>query len=419
MGESSTNSTNHNTNPFLNAFESSTLRFIEPSPPIRIGYERSSFLSTVGRGRTLRQNSAESSNSNFDPDDKKEHSFDYRKQTKDYVDNTPPVNVFKPQNDLLEPFIEARQHANDQNYGFPVYDNMYDPPRSTLFNPNTNIIKTSSEIINPFVEAENRQLSYDLETSLSPKKIFDEDLSDDLVEHRRFSTEQRHASFDGRRNGMQLSVASTSNSTTNSLSKGRVSYENHNLFSEKRSVSVQETTTTSVTDDIKQLQNQPDDELILIQKTQSLALSNGHHLKSSVVKCTGAIPKSISFDSSADKINRHNHMRRNDSRGHGFLNKIKQGFKNRRSNKFRNQDGEFRHHSDNLNARGDDGLIVGDLNQLSRSDEGDDHFIDLNEDILAKYKRKASTSSDAATTDSTGSNSSSTKSKSSQSDTER
>jgi hypothetical protein len=188
---------------------------------------------------------------------------------------------------------------------------------------------------------------------------------------------------------------------------------------------------------------------LLIDKTKNLNINraeadcnggisntnDGNHLLASTAttksgKHTGAIPKSISFDSSADKNGGNGGGRRSDGRANsGFFNKIKQGFKNRRNVK-------SRHSSDLDNQVGAPTDIMGFNSSGSRihynHQNGNLNFIQKNvpapqnggivetsEDILAKYRRKASTSSDAATSDSTGSNnSSSIKTKSSHSEHE-
>lgn len=135
--------------------------------------------------------------------------------------------------------------------------------------------------------------------------------SDLAVEHRRLSSEQRQANFDSRRNGMidllgnmTPEVMHSNGSCLIPISQG------------------------SLTDDVKTQQNaqkaaseQKAAELLefdsVISKTELLKLNeanggialsggkvNGSNSKSG--KSTGAIPKSISFDSSADKVEKSN-----------------------------------------------------------------------------------------------------------------
>lgn len=174
-----------------------------------------------------------------------------------------------------------------------------------------------------------------------------------------------------------------------------------------------------------------DDEMILIKKTMSMNLSSTSQSSSHPVKNTGAIPKSISFDSSADKImekngnffnnySYHHGHKRNEqgSRIHNsLLKKLKQGFKNRRGHKTRSFHDREINHEISISAtssllsnqnRGNNDLIVIDNN-----------FNDTTEDILAKYRRKASSSSDATTSDSTSSNASSSKSNKSSSENDQ
>lgn len=119
---------------------------------------------------------------------------------------------------------------------------------------------------------------------------------------------------------------------------------------------------------------------------------------------TGAIPKSISFDSSADKNDR-SYLRRPDatrSNGTSFFNKIKQGFKNRHSKKRGGQD-EFTNGNGRSNSSvgidGADGTIA-----ATNGFHGNEaiSFFDTSEDILAKYRRKISSSSEATNSDSVG-----------------
>lgn len=69
--------------------------------------------------------------------------------------------------------------------------------------------------------------------------------------------------------------------------------------------------------------------------TKKPTVSNGRNLKPSA--STGAIPKSISFDMSADKGDKYLDEDQRSKRG-GFFGKLRMGFKNRRGKSFRNQD---------------------------------------------------------------------------------
>lgn len=119
------------------------------------------------------------------------------------------------------------------------------------------------------------------------------------------------------------------------------------------------------------------------------------------IKYTGTIPKSISFDSSADKNDR-SYLRRPDavrSNGTSFFNKIKQGFKNRHNKKRGGQD-DFTNGRGNGSGGIDGTESVAVINGLNGNDGIS--FFDTSEDILAKYRRKISSSSEATNSDSVG-----------------
>lgn len=159
------------------------------------------------------------------------------------------------------------------------------------------------------------------------------------------------------------------------------------------------------TENLKLNESAPSTSTGAISKLSNGSVKNG--------KSTGAIPKSISFDSTADKAER-NHNRRSElnksqpNNSTGLFSKIKQGLKNRR--------GKGRHSIDE--TMGNDLMMNGSphrsLNLGNGSMFNDVAPLETSDDILAKYRRKPSSSSSAATSDSTGSNnSSSLKSKSS------
>lgn len=379
-------------------------------------FDRQSFLTPSGSNN--RQNSIESSNSeissNFDRDEKK--LFDYRKQTKEYVENTPIIRDFKP-------------YDEQNNNQYSNYEQL----------TSANVIKTSTNLINPFDVNENDTPTLNYNSHInSPIKKFDEEMSDELVEHRRLSSEHRNATFDGRRNGIIefSATSSTSSSTTSNLATTIISqtvmtstrtttnrvvnnYENHQIMVPTPSTSTPVVKKEENVDDNDAAGvNQPDDELLLVKKTSSLTLST---------KSTGAIPKSISFDSSADKISRNtntNHSNSNSNikrsestRTHsGFFNKIKQGFKNRRP-KFQSLHDIETSRDFNLTPAIASTSAAG-MQFNSEIMNLNNNFADTTEDILAKYRRKASSSSETAASDSTGSNLSSKSNKSS-SDTEQ
>lgn len=169
-----------------------------------------------------------------------------------------------------------------------------------------------------------------------------------------------------------------------------------------------------------------------------LNLPNGTVTKTG--KFTGAIPKSISFDASADKRhdgghhhNNNKHQRSLDNNSHGhshhqhhrggghsrgvsqnssFLNKIRQGLKNsgRKSNKHSNGPGnkdEEQHtnwdtFNNNNNSSSNHSNGGGDVGNLIDMEDVEPAYQETSEDILAKYRRKVSTaSSEANASDST------------------
>ncbi|GAB0092754.1 Receptor-mediated endocytosis protein 6 homolog [Sergentomyia squamirostris] len=378
------------------------------------------------RSRPARQNSSESNtSSNFDQDlgkndPRRNHEFTYRKPVKEYMES-PSLSVFKSStDDILDRFNEEEQHhenhGENMEYEYSHYRREY---RSSLPSQDDDpVVKTNLDILNPFCS----------DTSL-PCEVngFEDNFSDELVEHRRISSEQRNAGFDGRRNGMVNLPAPRINLVTR---QNHYAYENHEIIRATQSLRITGETVNSIElindaggeDKVRQFNGYGNEESMNnLQKTQSLNLSvttNGNCLPNGTItksgKFTGAIPKSISFDASADKRNLH--VRRTDTRmnNSGFFNKIKRGFKNRRSQKARNGHDDFL--PDHLNN--DDDLIT----QADGTESGEcrqSEFLETTEDILAKYRRKASSSSDATNSDSTGShNSSSSKSKSSHSDLE-
>lgn len=408
-GVSLSNEPRENSNVFINDRFHMENRHATPHR----GFDRQSFLTP--NGGSNRQNSIESSNSeissNFDRDEKK--LFDYRKQTEEYVENTPIVRDFKP-------------YDEQNNNQYSNYEQL----------TSSNVIKSSTNLINPFDVNENDTPLHNFNHTNPTNKTFEEEMSDELVEHRRISSEQRNATFDGRRNGIiefSQTTSTTSSSTANNattiisrtvMTSSRTStnrvvsnYENHEIMAAPSTSTPLLVPKEEIHDDNAAAGiNQPDDELILVKKTSSLTLST---------KSTGAIPKSISFDSSADKASRNsnhnsdsNNMKRSEStRTHsGFFNKIKQGFKNRRP-KFQSLHDIEASRDFNLPSNTASTSAAG-MHFNSEIMNLNNNFADTTEDILAKYRRKASSSSDAAASDSTGSNLSSKSNKSS-SDTEQ
>lgn len=288
-------------------------------------------------------------------------------------------------------FMEQQQTLSVFRVSDPNLENFSSEPGK--------VIKTSVNLINPFATSMSGRMMQEQEKPLI------EDL--DQVEHRRLSDEQRSVSYDSRRNGMIDLMSSPIVLTAPSSNPFDV----------------------SLTDDVKQQQmmkaNSIDVDGDLSAKTENLKLSESTPSTSTGAiakipngsvkngKSTGAIPKSISFDSTADKAER-NHNRRSElgklpqNQSTGFLSKIRQGFKSRR--------GKGRHSVDETMAS--ELLLNGSPSRILNLGNGSGFIeqppAESSDDILAKYRRKPSSSSDAATSDSTGSNnSSSLKSKSS------
>uniref|UniRef100_A0A1B0FH28 Receptor-mediated endocytosis protein 6 homolog n=1 Tax=Glossina morsitans morsitans TaxID=37546 RepID=A0A1B0FH28_GLOMM len=306
--------------------------------------------------------------------------------------------------------------------------------------------------------------------------------SDDIVEHRGVSTERRSAGFDGRRNGIMAlrggcEVSANGNlNITSSLRKHQsLNYENHEIMiratvHKRVSVLPNLSPNSLQTDDDKrsqyqeQVQENSEPELLLCAKISQMQLNNskspdtldnaqhelsrntptnnGHNVSisgimtSSVMsnqkpsKSTGAIPKSISFDASADKssannfnsANRQRNTRLQDAVRHtntgtspavgmansGIFNKLKQGiFKHRRGYKSQRQTAignpdDISQSSRSVSFSNNTSEVSLDLVTANIStcpmavtNERTILYYDTNEDILAKYRRKVSTSSEA------------------------
>lgn len=332
---------------------------------------------------------------------------------------------------------------------------MASPSSKTAATPIESIIRTNSNLTNPFVMGSATGAD------------------DAPVECRTTSMEQRHASFDGRRNGM-MQVTSQSSSVRQSSKSSTVvrNYENHEIImrhSEKAPVggsrSSTTVTTTSSSTSATFRNNEPEmghlldlrsyeggrvegTEELLVQKTKAMSLMagssdqrkagngdvlepyrNGLNLPNGTVtkagKFTGAIPKSISFDATADKRHDHGHhkqhhqasqhyqQQRSLDHSHGgngrpasqnssFLNKIRQGLKSsgRKGNKSHGGANNGAADQSNLDAFNNNG--GGDVGNLIDMEDTEQAYQETSEDILAKYRRKVSTaSSEANASDST------------------
>lgn len=355
--------------------------------------------------RPLRQHSNESQNSTHSMGYEQEQakykspSREKKKESRDFVEQQQALNIFRVSDSNLENFPTSSDGSK--------------------------IIKSNVNLINPFIsrmsgriQAEECAEEVTRSTVKTLTMTHDDHAVSDIVEHRRLSAEQRNANFDSRRNGMIDLLASP---TTPINTAG-------DPFSDAL---------ISLTDDVKnQQQQQKVDVVELVAKTELLKLNDGAGTSSGTTskvqlsngsvngttrngKSTGTIPKSISFDATADKADRESsNYRRSEiikisqpnsqNQPIGLFNKIRQGFKNRK--------GKGRQSADeSMNSE----MMNGSPHRQSMfAGNGTSGFMDstaeTSDDILAKYRRKPSSSSDAATSDSTGSNnSSSLKSKSS------
>ncbi|KAM7347013.1 GTPase activating protein and VPS9 domains 1 isoform 2-T4 [Cochliomyia hominivorax] len=305
---------------------------------------------------------------------------------------------------------------------------------------------------------------------------------DDLVERRDSSTLQRSSIVDGRRNGIlalkggrESSENSSSNLTPSLRRHQSLNYENHEIMLNAVPKRISALTNGSPqTDDDKREQQQQEQEILLLTKrTSDLNLNDdndiggGDQARSTPTnqqpssssagimvytssatssstqkptKSTGAIPKSISFDASADKAHGPSssassaRQNRNSSRfptdplrangpstsnnlintNSGIFNKLKQGiFKNRRGHKSRHHSStncdEISQSSRSVSFSNNNSEVSLDVisanipscSTTTAAPERSTGYYDISEDILAKYRRKVSTSSEA-TNSSTG-----------------
>ncbi|XP_055636434.1 receptor-mediated endocytosis protein 6 homolog [Toxorhynchites rutilus septentrionalis] len=275
------------------------------------------------------------------------------------------------------------------------------------------------------------------------------------VEHRRLSSEQRNAKFDSRRNGMMdiprnfsglSSFTSNPTLTTPLTALNNPERETNELVTSKEVMPITPQDDTSALPNltspclIKMAQSAKKESFVSLANPDKgfLSQSIDREEKGNRVACysfdtpavkdflhpekvTGTIPKSISFDLSADKIDRNESTivsipgtsrSSNALKTHGgFFTKIKLGFKNRRSingnNKLR-----FSYTSNNsyvISINGNDAFST--VNTYISNANDSDIMHETTEDILAKYRRKTSSSSETVASDSTSNNSSSTNSK--------
>uniref|UniRef100_A0A0A1WG67 Receptor-mediated endocytosis protein 6 homolog n=1 Tax=Zeugodacus cucurbitae TaxID=28588 RepID=A0A0A1WG67_ZEUCU len=367
-----------------------------------------------------------------------------------------------------------------------------------------------------------RAAIHDTLTAPTPSSLIDL-FVDENVEHRHTSNEARNASFDGRRNGIMAMKGNGHTESPGSHASVPVlrrhqslNYENHELMISNVVNSTKRVTmipNLSQTDDAKSQQQQQI--MLLCAKTEKLQLNdtdNGTSESATLstsrttlsnntsgigtasattsslsiattsmnscqkpTKSTGAIPKSISFDASADKnTNSHNdgaagattsagagarhlpthrnarvlypnlggHISTSANSNSGIFNKLKQGiFKHRRGNKSHSRHSTHLHNgvesvdagaasgeyatthttssrSVSFSANTSEmsleiiGIGSGSASARNTSTAGADNvgatggmassYSDINEDILAKYRRKVSSSSEATNSDSMG-----------------
>lgn len=307
-----------------------------------------------------------------------------------------------------------------------------------------NVVKTSTDIINPFADDELGAQGSSTTELRRNESTQSASYVEERVEHRRISDEQRNASFDGRRNGISFSTVNTGTNSITAASVKRfaksLNYENHEIIAKTQTSSLQ-LLSSSATDDDK---NKQQDEYLLVQKTISMSLKDSPNMtgqpsptegnadiftaetsqpdSKSTAKYTGAIPKSISFDASADKNGNgrkyenspntspyhQSNVRHNangNGNGNGFFSKIKKGF--RRNAKLQPR-ATFEDYTalplpmENApNGTGTSGSLFLNNSLKSSLENG---YNDT-EDILEKYRRKISSSSEATNSDSIGHNS--------------
>lgn len=370
-------------------------------------FERDPFLSTTN-STMRRQNSAESSISN----------------QSSTLDDAVTLNKSKK--------------STDHKTNFCMNDFLRENAHSMERRTEENVVKTSTDIINPFADDDLGAQGSVLRLTEGGQRT---PYTDDQVERRRSSAEQRMASFDGRRNGISFSTVTTTNNSISSTTVNRfaksLNYENHEIIAKSKAASLQ-LMSSSATDDDK---NKQQDEYLLVQKTISMSLKESTVAQSppepngdvfaaegaaemedaagKSTKYTGAIPKSISFDASADKsgngrkyespggspYHQNNHLngRHNaNGNGNGFFSKIKKGFR-RNSKMPRATFEDYTVLPLPVENAASAGAASASLfaSQKSSLENG---FNDT-DDILEKYRRKISSSSEATNSDSIGNNS--------------
>lgn len=319
--------------------------------------------------RPLRQHSNDSQSS--EQELKHKSPSRDKKPVKEFIEQQQPLSVFRGTDPNLENFTASSGVDSNTRSSMAA---------STSAN---HVIRTSVNLINPFI---------------TPPTKDGVEKSEDQVEHRRLSAEQRSVSYDSRRNGMIDLLGSSSSrpfegspaavdEIKQSIIKANSIDIDGDLCTKTENLKLNETGTSSSSTGA-------------IAKIQNGGVKNH--------KATGAIPKSISFDSTADKAERNQHRRsegnrHNQQQPSGIFSKIRQGFKKKGKQSRHSIDEAM--NPDLLNGSPHRSIVNGFTENMN---------VDSTDEILAKYRRKPSSSSDAATSDSAGSNnSSSLKSKSS------
>ncbi|XP_053695142.1 receptor-mediated endocytosis protein 6 homolog [Sabethes cyaneus] len=311
---------------------------------------------------------------------------------------------------ILTHRIAVNRSVETLDYGFPILSNHNNA------NSNNPVFQSASE-------------RYDINS-------FDDDSP---VEHRRLSSEQRNAKFDSRRNGMidlfgNISFSNLLSLADDSIDRGMPFTPSHSLPKDVRyhtSVSdsmscASQTNLVNLTSPCHKTTQFANKSLLPAEansensflfhnaETQNKQIE-GRSTAKYLTKSTGTIPKSISFDSSADKASctssslLADSTRMDCSKTHsGLLTKIKLGFKNRRSSNIPNSKLRLNGHALSVNS---DGFSLNTGNSIITNINDPLSNGETTEDILAKYRRKTSTSSETAASDSTSNNSSSNKSK--------
>lgn len=431
---------------------------------------------------SARQQSSESNHSSTFDGDLKHESFDSWKESGTRATGGQQHHKKGSKSGNKEATNNNRALKSAHNSGASTGTAAVAPGGGDYKNKREAIIRTNSTLTNPF--------AVDI-----PTTPFDESVG---VEHRATSMDQRNASFDGRRNGMMQITSSTVRQSTSSKSSTVVrNYENHEIIMRHNDKGMGSSTTTTSTKtsssstsvtyrendpemgdllDLEAVGSQPQQqEQSLVEKTKALSLMpstedqkangdsspyrNGLNLLNGTVtktgKFTGAIPKSISFDATADKRHDqqhkhyHHHQQSNQnhqqasssssqnysqdrhhhrqSHGHSrglsqnssFLNKIRQGLKNSTKKNSKNGGGHAKvsdqpwepsfnsnnnnsSSSNNNSGRNGGRPPEGDAVNLIDIEDLEPVYQETSEDILAKYRRKVSTaSSEANASDST------------------